>query len=151
MTLEIVQAVTEEDIASVKRLFQDYVNWMPIDLGFQGIQKEMATFPDKYVLLLLAKLDSRPIGAVGLIPHTEGACEMKRLFVAPGVQSKGTGRALCEALLKEAKNLGYHTMVLDTLTRLKPAVALYQRLGFTEIEPYNVNPEADVTYMSKKL
>lgn len=151
MTLEITQATTDEDVAAVKQLFLDYVNWMPIDFDFQGIDEEMASFPNKYALLLLAKLDGHPIGAVGLLPHSDTTCEMKRLFVTPGVQSKGTGRALCEHLMKEAKALGYQTMVLDTLTRLTAANALYQKLGFTEIAPYNVNPEPDVAYMARQL
>ena len=124
---------------------------MPIDFGFQDFEAEMATFPDKYTLLLLAKDGDTPIGAVGLIPHKVGACEMKRLFVSPAIHSRGTGRALCERLIEEARHLGYQTMVLDTLTRLKPAVELYRKLGFQEIEPYNFNPEADVTYMGKNL
>lgn len=151
MTVEITKATDANDVAAVKQLFRDYAEWLPIDLGFQGFEEEMESFPKKYVLLLLAKEAGKPIGAVGLIPHGPGSCEMKRLFVSPTVQSKGAGSALCEQLMTEAKNLGYHTMVLDTLSRLKPAVSLYRKLGFTEIAPYNINPEADVTYMSKTL
>ncbi len=151
MTLKIVKASTTEDIAAVKQLFQEYADWLPVDLGFQGFEQEMATFPDKYALLLLARQSGLAIGAVGLIPHGTHACEMKRLFVTPRTQSKGIGRALCEQLIHHARNLGYQSMVLDSLTRLETAVSLYRKLGFTETQPYNVNPEPDVTYMSLAL
>ncbi len=151
MSLTISQAKSKHDIQMVKQLFHDYANWLPIDLDFQGFEEEMKTFPEKYILLLLAKEGNTPVGAVGLIPHKSGSCEMKRLFVSPNIQSKGVGRALCDRLISEAKTAGYKTMVLDTLARLKPAVALYKKLGFTEIEPYNINPEPDVTYMGKRL
>lgn len=151
MTITVSRATTDTEIAEVKRIFQAYAEWMPIDFDFQGFDEEMKTFPDKYILLLIARDEEQVIGAVGLIPHKESSCEMKRLFVMPGVQSKGAGRALCEELMREEKALGYREMVLDTLKRLEAANALYKNLGFEEIEPYNYNPEPDVAYMSRAL
>lgn len=151
MSIDIIRATSTEDIQAVKQLFQDYASWLPVDLEFQGFSQEMASFPGNYDVLLLAKNKGQPIGAVGLRPHKGDTCEMKRLFVAPGLQNKGTGQALCERLIEEARQFGYRYMILDTLTRLTPAIALYKKLGFTEIEPYNENPEADVTYMGKSL
>lgn len=151
MALEIIDAKAANDIAAVKQLFQEYADWLPVDLGFQGFEQEMATFPDKYLLLLLARQNGQAVGAVGLIPHGANSCEMKRLFVTPKTQSKGTGLALCEQLICRAKDMGYQSMVLDSLTRLEAAVSLYRKLGFTETLPYNENPEPDVTYMRLTL
>lgn len=149
--LAIVPATSKTDIDAVETIFRAFVAFLPIDLGFQDIEGEFARFPHDFVHLLLAKQGDTPVGAVALKNHGDGVCEMKRLYVLPEGQGTGAGRALCEQLMTDAKAMGYHTMLLDSLRRLKPAVALYRKLGFEEIEPYNFNPEDDVIYMKRAL
>ena len=60
---------------------------------------------------------------------------MKRMFVYPHFHGQGVGRALGEAIIKEATALGYRTMRLDTSVRQDEARGLYHRLGFTPIAP----------------
>ena len=78
-------------------------------------------------------------------------CEMKRLYVYDRFEGQGVGRALCVRLIEEAKSLGYQRMRLDTIARLEGANALYVSLGFTDIEPYNFNPDPTVRYMELAL
>lgn len=149
LTIEV--ATSTRDIAAVEQIFRAFVAFLPINLGFQDIEGEFARFPNDFVHLLLAKQGDQPIGAVALKDHGDGVCEMKRLYVLPEGQGSGAGRRLCERLVTEAKAMGYQTMLLDSLRRLEAAVALYRKLGFEEIEPYNFNPEDDVIYMSRSL
>lgn len=149
--LTIEHAKTPEDIAAVKSIFEAFIDFLPIDLGFQGIDDEMEQFPGFYQLMLIAKRNGVPVGAVALKEHDPAVCEMKRLYVLPEGRGTGAGRLLCEQLLQEARALGYSKMLLDSLRRLEAAVALYEKLGFEEIEPYNFNPEDDVVYMERAL
>jgi len=149
--ITIAPATSKTDVAAVKTIFKAFIKFLPIDLGFQGIDDEMQHFPQGYECLLLAKLGGKPIGAVALKEHSPETCEMKRLFVLPGAQGSGAGRLLCERLIKTATTKGYKTMLLDSLKRLDAAVSLYRKLGFSEIEPYNFNPEGDVIYMHLAL
>ncbi|WP_417450390.1 GNAT family N-acetyltransferase [Kordiimonas sp.] len=139
------------DIKACKEVFRAFSEWLPIDLGFQDFEAEMAHFPEGYVHLLIAKRAGKAVGAVALKEHSAEVCEMKRLYMLPEAQGTGAGRAICERLIADARALGYKTMLLDSLRRLEAAVALYQKLGFSEIEPYNFNPEDDVVYMSRAL
>lgn len=66
---------------------------------------------------------------------------MKRMFVYPEFHGKGAGRALAEAVITKARDLGYSSMVLDTSFRQAEAQALYGRLGFDVIPPYYDLPE----------
>lgn len=147
----IERATSREDIEAVRSIFEAFIEFLPIDLGFQGIDDEMQAFPGFYEFMLIAKLDGKAIGAVALKAHDEHTCEMKRLYVLPEGRGTGAGRLLCEHLLKDAQKAGYHTMLLDSLRRLEAAVALYKKLGFEETKPYNFNPEDDVVYMQRSL
>ena len=78
-------------------------------------------------------------------------CEMKRLYVSPHHRGHGMGEGLVKCLLIEAKKLGYTIMRLDTLARLKPAIALYERYGFQKTEAYNDTSLEGITYFEKNL
>eukprot|EP00887_Chlorella_sp_A99_P002050 scaffold18.g2050.t1 len=157
-----------------------YLEWLGEDLGFQGVERELASLPGSYAeehrgAMLLA-YDADPgapggeacVGAVALRPlagHTAtlgvgdavggvplpAVCEMKRLFVLPGHHGRGAGAALVRALLEEGARLGYRLMVLDTLERLASANRLYAALGFAPCPRYNDCPLPGVLYFSRAL
>jgi len=123
-------------------LFEAYAASLPIDLSHEGFAEEVTGLPGEYAppagALLLA-LDSagEAAGCVGLRPlPIHGACEMKRLYVAPACRGLGVGKALGAAIVREAKNVGYSTMYLDTLPSMKAAQSLYRVLGFKQTSPY---------------
>ena len=43
-----------------------------------------------------------------------------------------------------AKNLGYKSMVLDSMSKYKEALRLYEKCGFKNTERFNDNVYADV-------
>jgi ribosomal protein S18 acetylase RimI-like enzyme len=76
---------------------------------------------------------------------------MKRLYVRPLARGSGAGRALAEAIVEEARRLGYRTMRLDTLPTMGAAQALYRSLGFAETERHNDNPVPGVLFFERAL
>ena len=79
------------------------------------------------------------------------AAEMKRLFVLPEFRGCGLGRLLVEATLDVARQAGYDRVLLDTLTEMETARALYLDLGFIEIPPYYHNPIEGAHYLMVTL
>ncbi len=154
--MEFIQAESEEDISHVRELFEEYAAWLGIDLCFQNFDRELADLPGVYAppdgRLLLAKCDTQVAGCVGLRKLGDSVCEMKRLYVRPEFRGRGIGRALTEAIIEEARNIGYARMRLDTLPpKMNEAVTVYRSLGFREIERYYNNPVEGAMFMELAL
>ncbi len=151
--LKIFEAKTERDITSVKILFEEYPKSLPFNFCFQNFEEEIANLPGKYGLpkgcLLLATYKGNPAGCVGLRELVGDVCEMKRLYVREEFRGLKIGRALANAVIERAKQMGYKRMRLDTA--MEVAKKLYLSMGFKEIEPYEYNPIKGAMFMELKL
>jgi putative acetyltransferase len=139
------------DADALRAIFRDYFAWLGPDGWFMDPEAELAALPAGYDAILLARDSEQIAGCVALRPLEDGACEMKRLFVRPTARGSGAGRALVEAAIARARELGYAAMRLDTLPRMDAARALYLSLGFRPAERYNENPIEGVLFFELRL
>jgi len=135
------QADSAELAATARELFREYAQAIGTDLEYQGFSAELAALPAPYVpprgALLIARIESDAAGCVALRPLDTHRGEMKRLYVRPAYRKSGLGKALVKAVINAARRIGYRELRLDTLASMTSAQALYRRLGFAEIPPYN--------------
>ena len=128
----------------VRSLFEEYAASLPVDLAFQGFASELAGLPGEYApprgRLLLALHGEHAAGCVALRPLDAGTGEMKRMYVRDAYRGTGLGRRLAVAIIEEARGRSYSRIVLDTLPKLAPAIALYRDLGFRATGPYLPSP-----------
>lgn len=155
-TITIEPVSSPSDLAAAKALFLAYAQSLDFSLCFQGFDKELAEMPGKYDpaqkgALLLGKVDGVARGVVGLRGLGDGVAEMKRLYVDPEGRGHNLGRLLADAVIAEARRLGYRLMRLDTLRRMVAANRIYDALEFRDIPPYYDNPMDDVRYRELKL
>ncbi len=129
LKFNIRQARFPADVELVRGMFRDYQADIQVDLCFQSFEEEVATLPGKYVCVLVCEG-----GCVAMRPMTDGAIELKRLFVYPSHRGTGLGRELARTAIGWAIENGYRVMRLDTIQEKMPsAVALYRTLGFREV------------------
>jgi putative acetyltransferase len=158
-TISLIEARTPQQVGAIRDLFLEYQASLGIDLCFQGFEQELSNLPGDYVApsggLLLVDVDGQSAGCCAFRPLVNSdhldACEMKRLFVRPGFRGLGLGRQLVDAIVLAAQQAGYTTMLLDTLSDMESARALYQEVGFVETEPYYHNPLAGAHYLKLDL
>lgn len=153
--LKIQPCISPAEYSQAVSLTRDYLNWLELDLAYQGVEAEFKKFPEMYGspngLFLLAYCGESVAGGVGLRTLESNVCEMKRLYVYDQFKGEGIGRKLCEQLIDQGKNMGFKSMRLDTLASMKPAISLYTDLGFEEIAPYCFNPDATAVFMARQL
>jgi ribosomal protein S18 acetylase RimI-like enzyme len=156
-SFQISPVRSPEDLKATMALFDAYAASLGINLSYQNFVAEMADMPGKYApprgeLLLARDKDGAAIGCVGLRPLSDhGVCEMKRLYIAPPGRGLGLGRALAEAIVGDARRIGYREMRLDTLPSLTAAIALYERMGFVKIPAYYDTPIKGTIFLSLRL
>jgi putative acetyltransferase len=140
-----------DDADALRELFREYFAWLGPEGWFNDVDAELAALPAGYEALLVARLDGAVAGCVALKPLPDGACEMKRLYVRSEARGFGLGRALVEASIARARDLGYAVLRLDTLPTMDAARALYLSLGFQPTGRYNDNPIGGVLFFELSL
>lgn len=159
------------DMDEVRAIFREYAQSLGVDLQFQGFEDELAALPDFYLTILVARASragvspasawgskgtteacTTPVAACVALRHLDDeTCEMKRLYVRPAWRGRDLGRTLALRIIDEARARGYRTMRLDTLPGMNAATALYESLGFVDIEPYRYNPVAGSRFLELTL
>jgi GNAT superfamily N-acetyltransferase len=98
--------------------------------------------PPDGTFLVGSEPDGTPVCCGGVKGLGGGACEIKRMFVAPDRRGRGYARELLAALEAAARELGYETARLDTGPRQPSAERIYRDSGYAPIGNFNANPIA---------
>lgn len=160
MKIDLLSAYNYEE--EIRELFSEYTHMLiQGDASFkqyleiQNYEEELRNLEDKYGYpkgrLYLAFCDGTPAGCVGLKKIDDKNCEMKRLYVRPRFRGNHLGDLLIGQIVKDAGEIGYSFMLLDTLPFLKSALHLYQKWGFCEVPCYNDSPMDTSIYMKLAL
>ncbi len=153
MNIKVISAMNQLD--EIRQLFREYANSLEIDLCFQDFEEELKSLPGKYSepdgRLYIAYLDNKVVGCIALRRYDDIRAELKRLFVRNGYRGLGISKRLIQRIIQDALDIGYHSILLDTLDTMKPAISLYTSIGFKEIESYYDNPIEGAKYFELDL
>lgn len=143
------------ELPAVRALLLEYADALDFSLDFQDFEGELASLPGEFAppggALLVARVHGEVAGCVALRRLDGRTCEMKRLFVRSRWRGRRLGGLLADAVIAEARRLAYARMRLDTVPGMEAAQALYESLGFREIEPYRTNPVPGARFLELDL
>lgn len=121
--------------------------------------------PQGYIInggghIVVALYNDEPVGVCALLKMNdpEYDFELGKMAVSPKAQGKNVGWLLGQAVINKALECGATRLYLESNTLLKPAISLYQKMGFQKvagrISPYkrsNIQMELDITIGSRQI
>lgn len=110
--------------------------WVSKYFSLEPFDIEQLEHPEMSILakggeIIFAKQGQEIFGTVALIPKDNGDWEMIKMGVSESAQGKGIGLALGKKILDIAREKDAKRVVLYTNSKLKAAVHLYEKLGFS--------------------
>jgi len=138
---------------TMNRLQVDIINYHPkytedfARLNFEWLEKyfvvenydeKLLLDPIKYVIepggeILLAFVDGNIVGTTALIVRQGNTFELAKMAVTSGFQGFKIGQKLMYAAIDYSRRAGKKRIILDSNTKLEPAINLYRKVGFREI------------------
>lgn len=153
--MRLLQATTKREWDEAQRLVREYAASLNVDLSFQNFDHEVQHFTTEYApprgAFALVEDTGQYVACIGLRQFSEGIGEIKRLYVAPVARGRGLGRLLVERIIGTARQIGYSSLLLDTLPFMKEAQSLYLALGFKPTAAYRYNPIAGSAFLRLDL
>ena len=117
--------------------------WIEQYFVMEPIDEYVLTQPEEALLLpggaiLMATFNGEIAGTVALRKVDEETYEFTKMAVDENFQRKGIAEALSHASFIKAKELGATKVILYSNSQLKPAIRLYEKLGFKHLSPEHV-------------
>ena len=100
--------------------------------------REQLDNPIDYVIrnggqILIAKLGEEAVGTVALINIDDKSFELAKMAVTSKYRGYSIGKKMMEACIKFAREKKLKSLILESNTKLIPAIKLYRKYGFVEI------------------
>lgn len=134
-----VQIVAYEDQyqAAFKALNEEWIStyFQMEEADYKALDNPKTYILDKGGKIFVALHNNIPVGVCALIKMSDPDYdfELAKMAVSPKIQGKSVGWLLGQAVVNAAKDLGASKIYLESNTLLKPAINLYQKLGFKKV------------------
>ncbi|MEN0050143.1 MAG: helix-turn-helix domain-containing GNAT family N-acetyltransferase [Bacteroidota bacterium] len=108
------------------------------EADYQALDHPQTYILDKGGHIFIALYKGAVVGtcALQIMEHQEHDFELAKMAVSPKVQGKGIGYLLGQKVAEHARSLGAKKLYLESNTKLKPAIKLYEKLGFVKVSGY---------------
>jgi GNAT superfamily N-acetyltransferase len=138
------------DKDAVRRLHDDALNEVGAHLGSGPWDEDLDEIEGLYLNsggeFLVGVLAGEVIAMGALRRLSPDTAELKRMRVKPGLQGRGYGQTLLDALHRRAAELGYSTLHLDTTVQQRVAQHLYLKNGYREVRRGSIGPFECILY-----
>ena len=112
--------------------------WISQYFAIEDADRQYLEHPDEKILapgghIYMAKYKDKIVGACALVKLDNTRYELAKMAVAEEMRGRGIGWLLGQAVIGKGRELGAKTLYIESNTRLKAAIKLYQKLGFQKI------------------
>jgi putative acetyltransferase len=91
---------------------------------------------DKIRHVVVAYAGGEAVGCGAIKEYSEGAAEIKRMFVRAERRGRGIAKSILSELEMWANELGFSECILETGLKQREAIGLYQKSGYEMIPNY---------------
>ena len=112
------------------------IEWLERWFVVEPIDREVLSDPETHILAgggrVLFAIDAagHALGTVALLHEGDGDYELTKMAVDPAARGRGIGRTLMQGALRTFRSLDGRELFLESSSKLAPAIALYQSVGF---------------------
>lgn len=112
------------------------IEWLERWFTVEPIDREVLGDPETHILaggghvLFAVDADDRAVGTVALKRESDGVYELTKMAVTPEMRGAGVGRLLMQGAIKAFQARGGQELFLESSSKLGPALALYESVGF---------------------
>ncbi len=133
------RSATNRDSEKIKEIVFGVLHEYGLQHDSEGTDADLNDIEDCYIkrgglFEVLETPEGEIVGTVGLYPMTEETVELRKMYFAKKARGLGLGKQTLQRMIERAVKLGFKRIYLETNSRLKEAIGLYQKFGFTETD-----------------
>lgn len=144
-----LHAATNADIPAIKKLIFEVLREYGLKGDESGKDKDLADIQRHYFDrkgFFGVAVGSAVVGTFGIYQLDEITCELRKMYLHKDARGRGLGQHILKVSIEAAKKLRYEKMILETISPLKEAIALYRKHGFKEIAPRELSDRVDQAF-----
>lgn len=114
--------------------------WITTYFKMEKADRDALDHPEEYILdrggfIFVALMDDEPVGVCALLKRNDQKYpyELAKMAVSPKARGKGVGWLLGKAVVEKTKSLKARVLYVESNTVLKPAISLYEKMGFKKV------------------
>ena len=136
-----IRSIAQDDNAEIARIIRACLKEFGADKPGTVYYEESTdhlyeVFREKSSAYFIAEQNGIMLGGGGIFPSPglpNGTCEMVKMYLLPESRGKGIGIALINKCFDTAKQMGFHTVYIESMLVLDRAIALYESYGFKRL------------------
>jgi GNAT superfamily N-acetyltransferase len=147
-----IRAARNEDCEQVRKIIFNILLEYGLKPDPEGKDKDLDDIEENYFNhqgffgVAVDRDKNEILGTFGIVYTGTGTCELRKMYVMKNARGKGIGKVLLNTAIEIAKRKKYNKIVLETISPLKEAIAMYKKYGFTETMPLEVNKRCDMAF-----
>lgn len=130
------------DEPAIRAMASKVLSEFDLALDLDGVDRDLDDIERSYrarggEFWVVETMDVQVAGTCGVWfdPEVETRCELRKMYLEPGLRGRGLGQRLLDTAIEHARRAGRTRMELETNRAMTAAIGLYRARGFREVEP----------------